>query len=171
MHLEVRFEAGEVAGEVPRLAIDRLDVRGGGNPAGLSGLGLSQPPGGLAILHADQGDLCQADQRCGRARVEPRRLKVTLLGLLDIIAPEQAVTHEHELACPRGVLGLGLLPGLVRRSIPVSRINQSGRRWWGDRAPVDCHRLAGAIMGTNPPGPMGSMGGTKVKIPLGTPMA
>ena len=141
MHLEVRFEAGEVAGEVPRLAIDRLDVRGGDNPAGLSGLGLSQPPGGLTILHADQGDLCQADQGCGRARVEPRRLTVSLLGLLDIVAPEQAVTHEHELACPRGVLGLGFLPGLVRRSISVSRINQSGRRWWGDRAPVDCQWL------------------------------
>ncbi len=65
MHLEVRFEAGEVACEVPRLAIDRLDVGGGDNPAGLSGLGLSQPPGGLTILHADQGDLCQADQGCG----------------------------------------------------------------------------------------------------------
>src|SRR5208337_768530 len=65
----------------------------------------------------------------------------SLFGLLDIVAPEQAVTHEHELACPRGVLGLGFLPGLVRRSISVSRINQSGRRWWGDRAPVDCQWL------------------------------
>src|SRR5208337_196545 len=65
----------------------------------------------------------------------------SLFGLLDIVAPEQAVTHEHELACPRGVLGLGFLPGLVRRSISVSRINQSGRRWWGERAPVNCQRL------------------------------
>jgi hypothetical protein len=65
MHLKVRLETGETEGEIRRLRIERLDIGGRKNPAGLNRLGLAQEGSRFRILLAHQGDLCTTKQRIG----------------------------------------------------------------------------------------------------------
>ena len=131
MDLEMGFQAGEVAGELRGLAVERLDIRGGDDPAGLGGLGLAKPVGRLGVLLADQRDLGQANPGRGRRGSSRAAWKITLLGLLEFARAEQAITHDHELSGSSGVFSSGRLRGSRRRGC----IGPSGRRRRCNRAP------------------------------------
>ena len=50
MDLDVGFQAGDLAGELGGLAVDRLDVGCGFDPAGLGGLGIAEPVGRRGVI-------------------------------------------------------------------------------------------------------------------------
>ena len=72
MRLDVRLELGEQAEELGGLAVDRLDVGGVQDPAGLGGLGVAEAVGRLGEPAADHRDLRQPEIGAARSGAASR---------------------------------------------------------------------------------------------------
>ena len=66
MGLQIGFESRQGPRELRRLAINRLNIGGIDDPAGLGGFGLTKPSGGVGEMPPGERDLRQPDTRCGQ---------------------------------------------------------------------------------------------------------
>src|SRR5206468_2964715 len=97
------FELADLACEVGRLGVDRLDVWGPGEEPRLGGDGRAEMVGRLLVLASHDRDLCQADTGRRGVRVGAEGLLGEIARPLEIPGTEETVADRDELAPLCGV--------------------------------------------------------------------
>jgi len=101
--LEVRFQPGNLARKIDRLAINRLDIDRSGQPAGLHNGSVAEEVGCLFELSPQKGDLCEPDPRSGGIGIGAEGLTVPLGRSMGVLDAEESVADRDQTARKRRI--------------------------------------------------------------------